>query len=448
MALGTSTFIERLDRFGRDRRGGMAMLFAGTLTAAMLATGVAIDFGQATRVRGQMTTALDSASLAAAREMSAGEKDIDRIVAIARQQYAANFSAARSQAIETVSFSVVPDTAASTVAVTASSRLPTAFMGIAGIETIDVGATSVAAIDGSTIEISMMLDLTGSMGDHPGRNWSVGRPKVRDLEVAAKALVDTLLPAGTNANGKVRIGLAPFSEGVNPGRFLTDVTGVRNPATSCVVERTGAEAATDAAPRFYAGPVAAMPLAPVDRMGRAFHCLSKTVQPLTDDRDTLLRGLSNLPVGGYTAGHIGTAWARYLLSPKWSGIWPTASAPTGYGGAMTKKIAILMTDGQYNTFYDIDPGRRSYTDAVRQQAKRSASAAVALCTSMKNDGITVYTVGFDLTGPEGADAKQTLQACASYVDGRLAFFDAKDGEDLLAAYLEIARQILNLRLSS
>ncbi|ODN72073.1 hypothetical protein A6302_00588 [Methylobrevis pamukkalensis] len=425
-------------QFAQDTRGSVAMLFSFSLLAILLAVGAAVDYGHATKIRGQMLGALDSAALIAAKQISMGETDTARINALARAQYDANFRVSKDSEVETTSFVVVPDFDESTVSVTSEIEVPTFFMALAGLNDLPVSSTATAAIDGTRVEVAMMIDLTGSMGD-----WASGssQPKVKDLEKASKSLVETLLPAGTDVNGKVRIAIAPFSEGVNPGSYLTAVSGVAKPDTKCVVERTGTAAASDAAPAD-----APVPLAPVKKMDGSFYCLSRTIQPLTDDRTTLISALTSLPTGGYTAGHIGSAWAQYLLSPKWASLFPADNRPSAYGSDV-QKIAILMTDGLYNTYYDIST-TKNYKTAVHNQASASASAATAICSAMKANGVVVYTIGFDLTGASGESAKKTLKACASTVDGELAFFDAANGAELLAAYGEIANQILNLRLSS
>ena len=95
--------------------------------------------------------------------------------------------------------------------------------------------------------------------------------------------------------------------------------------------------------------------------------------------------------GGATAGHLGTAWAWYLLSPNWASLFDKDNQPAAYddlkrtiGKAKTpllRKIAVLMTDGEYNTQY-------SSTDSNTQ--------ARAICDEMKKTGIEVFTVGFEI----------------------------------------------------
>ena len=61
----------------------------------------------------------------------------------------------------------------------------------------------------------------------------------------------------------------------------------------------------------------------------------------------------------------------------------------------TAKIAILMTDGEYNTQYDVNGINTDRTPGAGAAANgTSATQAKALCTGMKAKGIEVYTVGF------------------------------------------------------
>ncbi len=75
------------------------------------------------------------------------------------------------------------------------------------------------------------------------------------------------------------------------------------------------------------------------------------VLPLTSDKTTLTNKIKNLDIAGSTAGQIGTAWAWYLLSPNWKALWPS-SAALAYSPGKLQKIAVLMTDGEYNLQYD------------------------------------------------------------------------------------------------
>ena len=142
--------------------------------------------------------------------------------------------------------------------------------------------------------------------------------------------------------------------------------------------------------------------------------------------------------GGSTAGHLGTAWAWYTVSPEWSSVWPAASRPVAYGDKKTIKAVVLMTDGVYNTF----GGQcdRSCSN-VSAQARHSQDVAHRLCQNMKDKNVKVYSIGFKL---DDASAENVLRDCASTA---LTFYRAEDGQQLRDAFRQIAEDLLRLRLS-
>ncbi len=58
---------------------------------------------------------------------------------------------------------------------------------------------------------------------------------------------------------------------------------------------------------------------------------------MTDDKSVLKASVDSYTTGGTTAGHLGTSYAWYLLSPEWASIWPTASQPTAYNSGTATK---------------------------------------------------------------------------------------------------------------
>ncbi len=137
------------------------------------------------------------------------------------------------------------------------------------------------------------------------------------------------------------------------------------------------------------------------------------------------------------------------MSPNWAYLWPTASQPKPYHTEKTQKIAILMTDGEYNTAHcnGVLSSNSSANGNQRINCNannaNSDSQADQLCAAMKlNTGITVYTVGFALGGNN--TAINTLRNCAS---DTTKFYEAEDGDALRLAFRDIALQIAKLRLS-
>lgn len=213
--------------------------------------------------------------------------------------------------------------------------------------------------------------------------------------------------------------------------------------STCVSERVGPNAYTGVSPATaWVGRVYASTSNP---------CPTATVTPMTSDKATLRANINSYNVTGSTAGHIGIAWGWYMLSPSFSSLWPAESQPKPYGSPSLRKIAVIMTDGDFNTPYcngviaaNAASGSGSSADKINCNATNGTSFAQArsLCTAMKNAGITVYTVGFGLSS--GSTASEVLQECAS---GSANAFDAQNGAELRSAFRSIATAISLLRLS-
>ena len=213
--------------------------------------------------------------------------------------------------------------------------------------------------------------------------------------------------------------------------------------SSCVTERTGAQAYTDASPSSA-------------RVGRNYPsassntCLDATLQPLTSNRNTLKNAINDYTVEGSTAGQIGIAWGWYMVSPNFNSLWPSNSA-AGYNTANTLKAVIIMTDGEFNTPYckgvisrQAGDGSGSNTGKIDCDADNGDpfEQGKALCAAMKARGVLVYTVGFQIAS--GGSAANMLQACASTPAN---FYLPASGGDLSEAFAAIGRDITQLRIS-
>jgi hypothetical protein len=176
--------------------------------------------------------------------------------------------------------------------------------------------------------------------------------------------------------------------------------------------------------------------------GGASGCPSAPVVPLTADAKKLKDAIAGLEAGGGTAGHIGVQWTRYMLSPKWADFIKSeadGSQPAAYGSGV-RKVAVLMTDGEFNAAYVGVP--ESEKTATGQES-RSAEYAKTLCQGMKTNGIEIFTIGFMLDA--GTD---TLKACASDDYGKVKhFYNASNAEELSAAFDSVTANFEVLRLT-
>ncbi len=444
--------------FARDERGTTAMIFALTIAIVVSMVGGAVDYGRAVKIRDQMQNAVDAAILAAARSWQ-----LDGNVVAAQQRAIAFYNRNKPFEIESTITAFSSDPVRNALVLEAAAVVPAPFLSLVRVEglTVQARAEALLAVGGNSeinLEIAMMLDVTGSMSGS----------KIVDMKAAAKDLIDIVV-WDDQSQFTSRVALAPFAESVRvPSSWMTTVRGAElssgtstttghrnyrftnangNQKTyalngSCVTERTGTSKYTDAAPS----------VAKVGRLytngGSCQMSADNEIIPLSADRTMLKAKIDGLDIAGSTAGQIGTAWAWYLLSPNWASVFPAGRRPVAYGTPATNKIAILMTDGEYNTGYCNGVNASNSNGSNDSQINcnmtngTSPTQAASMCTAMKLTGITVYTVGFELGG--NATAITTLRNCATDVS---KFYNAEDGSALRAAFRDIALQIATLRLS-
>lgn len=455
---GANRSAKLLSRFKRSESGNVAMLFGLMLMTMCLLIGGSVDMGRWLNARDQTFSAMDAAILAAGRALQTGASQADAI-ALAKRVYDSNTQRRIKVFGDSVRFTVKDDGA--TIATLGQVSVKTPFLGFANIESLPLftkdelpeATTAQDRYERFNREIAIMLDVSGSMCSPCGKR--------DDMKVAAKDLVQILMKNNATSEYKARVAVVPFSGDVRPAQsILSLVTDPAAPTTvtkttgsgynkksytytksKCVGERTGAQKYTNAVPQS-----GAYVLPAYSNSSSNNYCdisTTATVLPLTLDKDAVIARINGLTTGGGTAGHVGTAWAYYMLSPSWGNIVGTASRPANYGTEGLKKIAILMTDGEYNLERDSqgvtvgDSGAGSSANG-----KTSAQQAVEICTRMKNDGIEVYTVGFDLGG--NSTAINTLSSCAS--NAAHAYL-ADNGEQLKQAFRDIAIKLTDLYVS-
>lgn len=392
-----------------DTRGSIALLGAFALLAIVLCVGLAIDGARAYYTASKTTTVLDAAALAAAKSMSERDLTDEEVRDVVARFIAAHMSVETERGITSLPADVTIDRANDTVSVTMTAHVTTYIATLAGIPRFEVSRGSAATFGQKNIELGMMLDVSGSMNDFD---------KIGTLRSAARTLVERLMPETPDARRSVRIGMAPYSTAVNIDRFanlVKETPGMGRPEDRCVTERVGAVGVTEASPASALFP------------NRATECPGNSVVAITDDRASLFREIDALSAGGYTAGHLGIAWAWYLVSPQWAGIWPSESQPVAYTERRTIKAVILMTDGMFNTQYEADNGS-------------SAQQAATLCANIKAAGVVVYTIGYEAP-PE---VLPLLRNCAS---SSSLFFDAGNATELMGAFEKIAAHLTELRLT-
>lgn len=211
--------------------------------------------------------------------------------------------------------------------------------------------------------------------------------------------------------------------------------------TTCVSERVGSDAYTNTSPAT----------SPVGRvyMANSAGCPSATIMPLSTSKTDLKASINAYVADGSTAGQIGTAWGWYMIDPNFGAAFPTASQPAAYTKPDLLKVAIIMTDGEFNSEYcngvlAKDAQSSSYSARINCNATNGDGTvqALAQCTAMKAAGITVYTVGFELGG--NATAENFIKTCAT---SSSHVYLPSGGGALKDAFAAIGKDIMKLRLS-
>lgn len=393
--------------FAEDRKGTVAIIFGLMFLAFAMIAGMAIDMGRITHTKTRLVTAADAASLAAGNALMDGRLNDAEIEDLAKSYFQKNLEQGGDMYGSISEPTISVSRATGEVIIDAAATVPMSITKLAGFTDVTLPVNSATRFDQRDVELGIALDVTGSMRGS----------KIADLRAAAKDLVDILLPDGSQPN-KIRIGLAPYAASVNAGTYAATVTGGLDVGNTCVVERPGANRFTDALP------------VGIDVMGAlsGARCPGAKIVPLTDDKNLLKNEIDAYRASGSTAGHLGTAWAWYLVSPVWDTIWPSASKPVAYGDANTIKAIILMTDGVFNTQYVGSNGN-------------SSDQARSICSAMKKEGVAVYSIAFKAPGP----AQNLLQECAS---GSAYYFNAENGDELRQSFQKIAQRLNNLRLTN
>ncbi len=428
--------------FAGDRSGSFAIMMAMVLAVLTLSAGYAVNLAQLYNVRSSLRQALDASVTSTARDITTGKINADDARSWVELFLKANGDPTFMGGDRLVLDSLVVDKINSTVEATAHVDVDLYFPLFGLSNQRRVTGDSAAVYSDKKIEVSMMLDVTGSMDGQ----------KIKDLRTAASNAVDTLLAGQDPSKPRVRVALVPYANAVNTGS-LKNVVYAENSYTdgsaeppklddpivvsayvapdNCATERKGSQQFTDASPY----------VAKVNRDSRLDFCPTAAMMPLSADGTALKTAIGKFKAGGYTAGHIGIQWSWYMLSPKWREVLAKSQQPLDYQPNKVSKYAILMTDGEFNTAFAGVSKKGSTTN----QPTLSRGNAEKLCEKMRADGIEIFTVGFMLNEE---NAKKIMQKCASPdTPATKHYYQTSSGAELNSAFQAIARNIERLAIT-
>jgi Flp pilus assembly protein TadG len=359
---GAEYGIKRVSRlaktFARAEDGAMIIFGLFIFLIMLMAGGMAVDMMRGEYDRAHMQYTSDNAALAAG-SMSNPLSPEDVVADYFAKSGIKNYSL-------TVSGNTT-DTSRS-VNVQAQRTMNTFFVNMLGIDEMTLSASSGAIEASQKVEISLVLDVSGSMG----RNG-----KLENLKTAAKEFVDTLLTA--DSRDLVSISIVPYNMQVNAGADILDRMQVtdEHAYSNCVdfkdnqfgstsldlnattYQRTGHfdpfyRDSTDHANTSYD-----------DNLNRYFMCPTTAhseIMLFSQDIDDLKAKIDSLQAGGNTSIDVGVRWGSAFLDPSTQPLVasmpnvPTvfADRPLPYTEPDVLKVLVVMTDGKNTTQYALD----------------------------------------------------------------------------------------------
>ena len=190
--------------FARNRRGNIALTTALAIVPLTMMLGMGIDIGNATRVKLSLQDATDEAAISLARQQAS---IADTAISSTANTYVMNsFKGTTSVTVTTATI----DRNSITATLDTRANVPTFFSQVVGVSTIPVTAHAVAK--GMLLEISLVLDTSGSMSQSAGSGGS----KISALKTASTDFLDAMFGSQTTST-RVSVGIVPFAASVNVG---------------------------------------------------------------------------------------------------------------------------------------------------------------------------------------------------------------------------------------
>ena len=360
----TATWIGRLKlqgrKFAREEDGALLIFGVYVFLIILMVGGIGIDMMRFERDRTNLQYTLDRAVLAAA--------DLDQT--LDPQSVVQDYFAKAGLAQYLSGVNVSEGLGFRNVQASASADIETQFMHMGGVETLTAPANSTAEESIGSVEISLVLDVSGSMNSNS---------RLPNLKVAARDFVDQMVD--NTEDGKMSMSIIPYATQVSmPSEFLDQFnitnehsyshcvnfqssdfnsTGV---STNQPYERTMHFDIWSSNDRRPSNNLISYPICE--------HATARETLIMQKDRNTLKNFISNLSARGNTSIDIGMKWGTALLDPSVRPVTNTmigdslipsdfASRPSAFNDGDTLKVIVLMTDGQNTSQYYVDDDFRT-----------------------------------------------------------------------------------------
>ncbi|MCB1332425.1 MAG: VWA domain-containing protein [Roseivivax sp.] len=345
------------------------------------------------------------------------------------------------------------------------------FSHILGVDRFDIGGHSKAQEWVNYVEVSLVLDISGSMAKNN---------RMTNMKNAAQLFVDTVMDE--NFPDSVSVSLVPYSEHVNAGPLANYLNVNRSHNYADCLEIPDSEytsAAFDTAAtynqmqyyqwNYYGDNGLSNTVCPSPAYAR--------IAPVNSDAEALKAQIREFQPRAGTSIFMGMKWGTGLLDPSMRAIVNQMAAdgvvPNNVVGRPfdtdrrdVGKHIVLMTDGMNDKSFRIQNWAYNQPSMVEHWANNNLwyfnvnnvtdgwnwddfytqrydrwygnALLDRICDAAKEDGITIWTVAFETD----SNGSQVLEQCASSPSHH---FDAS-GAELSDVFYSIARSINQLRL--
>ncbi len=417
-----STLLQRLSpsfsHFTRDESGALIVFGLIMFVMMVIIGGIAVDIMRFETVRTKLQSVSDRSALAAA-SLTQPLNPTDVVNDYFAKENLTSYLKGVTVVNSINSRSVTTDVAA---------EVPSFFMQMIGVDSLTAPADSSAQQKVSDVEISLVLDVSGSMNSNS---------RLVNLRVAAKAFVDTVLAGDTN--NKISISIVPFNGQVNMGATLAArySLSTQHNLHTCIdfatadysatgISPTTAQTRSDIIDPWDSGWQKPKPNGVSDQN----YCTTDArtiVRPFLRDIPTLKAAIDGLVAEGNTSIDIGMKWGLAMLDP---GTQPVVSSmigstvvpayfsgrPYSYTRPDSAKVIVLMSDGENTPEYKIKTAYKSGASPVYRNPADGSLAIFHSTVATANKYYVIPKANFGGDAYNSALGAWQASAPAGYVN--------------------------------
>ncbi|WP_186826947.1 TadE/TadG family type IV pilus assembly protein [Shimia ponticola] len=342
-----------LRKLRRDDSGAILVLWLFLFLSMLVIVGMAVDAMRAESQRVKLQQTVDTAVLAAAdldQPNEAVEVVNDYFEKAGLEEFLGKVEVDKKLNYKRVS-------------AVAGARVETKFLHISGVQSFPAFASGAAEERVSDIEISLVVDVSGSMGSNS---------RLQNLKTAAKQFFDLVVNEQTDESGITSVSIIPYNATVNVGPDILEHYNVTewHDETHCI--------------RFRDTDFETIAISTTDELERVahfaegnnsynsprwyhYHCEDESdheILAYETDVSKMDEHIDGLSADGWTGIDNGMKWAAAMVDPAFR---PVVNAmiddqelpelirdwPTDYFSEDTMKVIVLMTDGANTNQYDI-----------------------------------------------------------------------------------------------